>query len=42
MSFEMDEIEMYDFTQGDEFSDFKLIVNDKPLYVHKAILGKCH
>lgn len=37
----MDEkIEMYDFSTGDEFSDFKLIVEDKPILIHKAVLGK--
>lgn len=36
----MDEIEKYDFSNGDEFSDFKLVVDNKIIYVHKAILGK--
>ncbi len=30
----------YDFEVGDEFSDLKLIVEDKVLHVHKAILSK--
>ena len=30
----------YDFEQGDELSDVKLIVEGKTLLVHKAILGK--
>ena len=30
----------YDFETGDEFSDLKLIVEDKVLHVHKAILSK--
>ena len=29
----------YDFEIGDELSDMKLIVENKTLYVHKAILG---
>lgn len=35
----MEEIEKYDFSNGDEFSDFKLIVDNKSIFVHKAILG---
>jgi hypothetical protein len=31
---------IYDFEKGDELSDLKLIVEDKTLLVHKAILGK--
>ena len=34
-----EEIEMYDFSVGDEFSDFKLIVENKPILIHKAVLG---
>jgi hypothetical protein len=30
----------YAFETGDEFSDLKLIVEDKVLHVHKAILSK--
>ena len=30
----------YDFEVGDELSDVRLIVEDKLLHVHKAILGK--
>jgi hypothetical protein len=29
----------YSFETGDEFSDMKLIIEDKILHVHKAILG---
>ena len=29
----------YNFEMGDELSDMKLIVEDKVLFVHKAILG---
>ena len=29
----------YDFEKGDEFSDLKLIVEEKTLLVHKAIIG---
>lgn len=36
----MDEIEKFDFSNGDEFSDFKLIVENQTIFVHKAILGK--
>ncbi len=32
----------YDFEKGDELSDLKLIVEDKTLLVHKAILGKIY
>lgn len=31
---------IYDFEKGDELSDTKLIVEDKILFVHRAILGK--
>jgi len=34
------ELNEYDFEAGDEFSDLKLIVEDKVLHVHKAILSK--
>ena len=36
------EMEMndYDFEVGDEFSDLKLVVENKVLHVHKAILSK--
>ena len=29
----------YNFNEGDELSDMKLVVEDKTLHVHKAILG---
>ncbi len=29
----------YDYEVGDELSDMKLIVENKTLHVHKAILG---
>lgn len=29
-----------DFEKGDELADARLIVEDRVLYVHKAILGK--
>lgn len=32
--------EEYDFTLGDELADITLVVQDKELHVHKAILGK--
>ncbi|RNA00034.1 BTB and MATH domain-containing 38-like [Brachionus plicatilis] len=32
-------IELYDFFNGDELSDLKIIVENQTLYVHKAILG---
>lgn len=32
-------IELYDFFNGDELSDLRLIVENHTLYVHKAILG---
>lgn len=31
--------DIYNFENGDELSDLKLIVEDKELYAHKAILG---
>lgn len=34
-----EEIEKYDFSNGDEFSDFKLIVENKAILIHKAVLG---
>lgn len=34
------ELDNYDFEVGDEFSDIKLIVENKTLHVHKAILSK--
>jgi hypothetical protein len=34
------ELNEYDFEVGDEFSDLKLIVENKVLHVHKAILSK--
>jgi hypothetical protein len=34
------ELDNYDFDIGDEFSDIKLIVENKTLHVHKAILSK--
>lgn len=33
-------VEDYDFNEGDELSDMKLIVENKTLHVHKAILGE--
>lgn len=35
-----EEIEKYDFRNGDEFSDFKLIVENRAILIHKAVLGK--
>lgn len=32
--------DVYDFEVGDELSDVRLIVEDRVLNVHKAILGK--
>lgn len=32
-------IELYDFFNGDELSDLKIIVENRTLFVHKAILG---
>lgn len=29
----------YDFEKGDELSDTQLIVEDRVIFVHKAILG---
>ena len=31
--------EEYEFSKGDEFSDMKLIVEDKIIFIHRAILG---